>query len=166
MTKRSTFWLLMLICFLSSLAWADEMTISTYYPAPYGVYREFITTNNTYLATDGGNVGIGTTTPAAKLTIDGGSSNALSLLIRSSGPGFGSGIVLENYSTGTGTTGRTYSIYSGQSGILVFGDETAGAVRMLIDDTAVRPFRFLVPPKDIGGVIADADRKQGEIWFQ
>ena len=49
------------------LAFADQMTFTTYYPAPYGVYREFRTSGNTYLATDEGNVGIGTTHPQAKL---------------------------------------------------------------------------------------------------
>ena len=41
----------------------QEVTITTYYPAPYGVYHELTTTGNTYLATEEGNVGIGTTSP-------------------------------------------------------------------------------------------------------
>ena len=44
-----------------------------YYPAPYGSYAELTTTSNTYLATEGGNVGIGTTAPgSAKLAVIGG----------------------------------------------------------------------------------------------
>ena len=44
---------------------ADEsLTLETYYPAPYGSYAELTTTSNTYLATEGGNVGIGTTSPS------------------------------------------------------------------------------------------------------
>ena len=52
---------------------ADEsLTLETYYPAPYGIYSELTTTNSTYLATEGGNVGIGTTDPQAKLEVAGG----------------------------------------------------------------------------------------------
>lgn len=55
-----------------NLALAQEtITITTYYPAPYGSYAELTTTNNTYLATEGGKVGIGTTTPGAKLEVSG-----------------------------------------------------------------------------------------------
>jgi len=53
------------------LAWAEQITLTTYYPAPYGVYREFTTTGNTYLATNEGNVGIGTTSPSQKLDVSG-----------------------------------------------------------------------------------------------
>ena len=42
---------------------AEDITLTTYYPAPYGVYDELTTTGNTYLATTSGNVGIGTTVP-------------------------------------------------------------------------------------------------------
>jgi len=42
---------------------AEDITLTTYYPAPYGAYDELTTTGNTYLATTSGNVGIGTTTP-------------------------------------------------------------------------------------------------------
>ena len=41
----------------------EEITLSTYYPAPYGVYKELTTTSNTYLATEEGNVGIGIREP-------------------------------------------------------------------------------------------------------
>ncbi|MBL7081374.1 MAG: hypothetical protein ISS44_02235, partial [Candidatus Omnitrophica bacterium] len=43
---------------------------TTYYPSPYGDYNELTTHSNTNLATDDGNVGIGTTSPGAKLEID------------------------------------------------------------------------------------------------
>ena len=48
---------------------ADEsLTLETYYPAPYGSYAELTTTSNTYLATEGGNVVIGTTSPSGPLS--------------------------------------------------------------------------------------------------
>ena len=50
---------------------SESVTLSTYYPAPSGVYTNMITTGNTFLARDGGNVGIGTVAPGAKLDIAG-----------------------------------------------------------------------------------------------
>lgn len=39
---------------------SESVTLTTYYPAPSGVYTQMITTNNTFLARDGGALGIGT----------------------------------------------------------------------------------------------------------
>ncbi|MDX6770855.1 MAG: hypothetical protein SF051_15075 [Elusimicrobiota bacterium] len=50
---------------------SESVTLSTYYPAPSGVYTNMITTGNTYLARDGGNVGVGTSGPTAKLHVNG-----------------------------------------------------------------------------------------------
>ena len=49
----------------TAYAIAEQIALTTTYPPPKGVYQELRTTSNTYLATQGGNVGIGTTTPAA-----------------------------------------------------------------------------------------------------
>lgn len=53
---------------------SESVTLSTYYPAPSGVYTNMITTGNTFLARDGAGttrVGIGTTAPSEKLTVIG-----------------------------------------------------------------------------------------------
>lgn len=53
---------------------SESVTLSTYYPAPSGVYTNMITTGNTFLARDGGaasRVGVGTTAPGAKLSVAG-----------------------------------------------------------------------------------------------
>ena len=45
-------------------AYAGKMELTTYYPAPYGEYKEIKTTENAYFATTPGySVGIGTTSP-------------------------------------------------------------------------------------------------------
>ena len=51
---------------------AEEITLTTYYPSPRGVYQELRTTGTTVLATPDGNVGIGTATPSEKLEVNGG----------------------------------------------------------------------------------------------
>ncbi|MFH0912874.1 MAG: hypothetical protein V1884_01120 [Candidatus Omnitrophota bacterium] len=65
--------LLFFVLVLSFPAFADEetFTITTYYPSPYGSYNELTTASNTYLATGSGNVGIGTSSPFAKLEVTG-----------------------------------------------------------------------------------------------
>ena len=67
---RRTGWLTLVLLFcLSIYAIAEDITLTTYYPSPRGVYQELSTTGNTLLATQGGNVGIGTTAPEARLQI-------------------------------------------------------------------------------------------------
>ena len=64
--------LMMLLISGTALAQDDEsIELTTYYPAPYGDYEELSTTGNTYLATDSGRVGIGTTGPSTILDVSG-----------------------------------------------------------------------------------------------
>lgn len=77
MRKLYIFGLIGLAALIIGLVWADQMTFTTYYPAPYGVYRQFTTTSKTTLATNPlgtdteANVGIGTTQPRDKLHVNG-----------------------------------------------------------------------------------------------
>jgi len=79
MHKLQILTLLVLTLIIIGIAYADQVVLSTYYPAPYGRYRQFSTTGKTTLATDEfGNegpsalVGIGTTDPQALLEVVGG----------------------------------------------------------------------------------------------
>ena len=74
------------LCFHPRPLGSETLSLSTYYPAPYGGYVAILTTGgsaaipvNTLLARDGGNVGIGTPNPGAKLDV-GGSANISSNL--------------------------------------------------------------------------------------
>jgi hypothetical protein len=49
----------------------ETLTMTTYYPSPSGVYRKLVSTAQTLLARDGGNVGIGTSAPRSRLTVSG-----------------------------------------------------------------------------------------------
>ncbi len=50
---------------------SESVTLSTYYPAPSGVYTNMITTGDTYLARDGGNVRLGGSAVNEKLAVTG-----------------------------------------------------------------------------------------------
>lgn len=49
--------------------WGEEVVLTTYYPAPYGKYNRIRTTGQTTLAEQGGNVGIGTTSPTGPFQV-------------------------------------------------------------------------------------------------
>ncbi|MFI5348087.1 MAG: hypothetical protein ACHQ2Z_00965 [Elusimicrobiota bacterium] len=48
---------------------SENVTLTTYYPAPSGVYTQMITTGNTFLARDNGKVGVGTPSPGQELDV-------------------------------------------------------------------------------------------------
>jgi len=50
---------------------SENVTLTSYYPAPSGVYNKMTTSSSTYLATNGGSVGIGTTASALALQVAG-----------------------------------------------------------------------------------------------
>jgi len=65
----------LILVFCTAELGSENVTLSTYYPAPSGVYARMITTDNTYLATmAAANVGIGTTSPGYKLVVKGDAS--------------------------------------------------------------------------------------------
>ncbi len=81
-----------------SFAYAQEetITITTYYPSPYGEYNELRTHSNTYLATDSGSVGIGTMNleSGRKLeVVGGGTDRHTASFIGSDGTGIALGYV-------------------------------------------------------------------------
>lgn len=64
---------------------AEEVTLTTYYPSPRGVYQELRSTENTFLAIESGRVGIGTTEPTTKLQIEGSMDADTSIRINQPG---------------------------------------------------------------------------------
>lgn len=65
------------VCFLAisvvvfePTVFAGKVELTSYYPSPYGEFKNLKSTEDSQLATDSGNVGVGTTTPATKLQIN------------------------------------------------------------------------------------------------
>jgi hypothetical protein len=61
-----------LVGLVAAGTFAEDIALTTYYPSPRGVYNELRTMGETLLAQQTGNVGIGTSTPAEKLEVNGG----------------------------------------------------------------------------------------------
>lgn len=59
------------LCWRPGSLGSETLTMTTYYPAPYGGYARLLTTNETLLARDAGNVGIGMNGPTSKLHVSG-----------------------------------------------------------------------------------------------
>ena len=94
----------MLFAGASELA-SESIVLTTYYPAPSGVYARLITTDNTYLARDRGAVGIGTKNPTGKLSITNGDDARVK--IYSNGGGIG---VIDAVANTDDAVGRWLSI--------------------------------------------------------
>ena len=58
-----------LVFLFSSSVFAEEVKVSTYYPSPYGSYKNLDSSSDTHLATTSGNVGIGTAAPDGRLHV-------------------------------------------------------------------------------------------------
>ena len=81
---------------------SESVTLTTYYPAPSGVYAQMITTGNTYLARDaasnGGRVGIGNAAPQYILDVTGTSQITGDLFV--SGGALGVGTLTPGFEPG------------------------------------------------------------------
>ncbi|MDQ7772254.1 MAG: hypothetical protein RDU13_01895 [Elusimicrobiales bacterium] len=73
LTRRKVLVMLTLffLCWRPGSLGSETLTMTTYYPAPYGGYARLLTTNQTLLARDGGNVGIGMAAPTSRLHVGG-----------------------------------------------------------------------------------------------
>ena len=96
------------LCWHPQSLGSETLTLTTYYPAPYGGYANLLTTGQTLMARDTGNVGIGISAPAAKLHIAApNGTNALLI--------------------------RPTTMSSGQVSKMVFADPDSGTTEMSIE---------------------------------
>ncbi len=59
------------ICFHPKILGSEQLTLTTYYPSPYGGYAKLLTTDQTVLARDAGRVGIREANPERELHVSG-----------------------------------------------------------------------------------------------
>ncbi|MDP3540857.1 MAG: hypothetical protein Q8T11_00155 [Elusimicrobiota bacterium] len=99
---------------------SESVTLSTYYPAPSGVYTNMITTNNTFLARDGGALAVGTVTPVggSKVTVAGGSIAGTYGLT----PSY---VAWNTYGTGAGGA-AIYNDSGAYQGLMLVGNNSGG----------------------------------------
>lgn len=112
---------LMLACVSDTVS--ESVSLTTYYPAPSGIYTQMITTNNTFLARDGGNVTIGGNSGAAanKLSVNaGGVSGTYGLT-----PGYANWAA---YGVGSGGA-AIYNDANVYRKLMVVGNNSAGGSR-------------------------------------
>ncbi|MBU0503458.1 MAG: hypothetical protein ABH882_05585 [Candidatus Omnitrophota bacterium] len=123
--------------FIFVFAFAEEtITITSYYPSPYGSYYNFTASNNVTLATvSGSRVGIGTTaTPGEKLEING--NVKLSSAVGGYGAGriqaFSSGDIIAYTLNSASRVWDLISITSSNPDYFAIRDNTAGLNRFAI----------------------------------
>ena len=91
LTRRKALFLLtfFFLCWHPRFLGSETLTLTTYYPAPYGGYASLLTTGQTLLARDGGKVGIGTgaVAPTEKLDVRNGNISTTGEVLANSGAG-------------------------------------------------------------------------------
>ncbi len=107
---------------IPGIVFSEDITITTYYPSPYGSYDQLETANDTYLATGGGFVGIGNTAPTQKLEVTGNilasgtvTANGITSTNGFQGKGVVNQILSVSPNNDTSYNGGTYSNLSGMS---------------------------------------------------
>ncbi len=75
-SRKNTLPLLVLffLCWHPGFIGSESLTLTTYYPAPYGGYVSLLTTQNTILTRDGGNLSVGNGAATSKLHVFGNSN--------------------------------------------------------------------------------------------
>jgi|GEM_PF-1346253 len=71
LTRRNALLILagFFLCWQPRSLGSEQLTLTTYYPAPYGGYASLLTTGQTLMARDNGMVGVGTADPGRKLDV-------------------------------------------------------------------------------------------------
>lgn len=110
----------------------EQLTLTTYYPSPYGVYQQLRSTQDSYLAYASGNVGIGTAAPGAKLdvTAPGGTATAFSV------SGAGNITLTPAGNIGIGTTSPLRKLHLAGGGNSIVFDPAAGMMAVGTTDTS------------------------------
>ncbi len=123
----------------------EQLTLTTYYPSPYGVYEELRSTNGTYLSYLGGNTCVGSNGCATKFTVTGASSVSGSSTVGGNLSVTGTSYVGSNSTIGgyadvggyvRSRNSRAY--YFGTSNQYIYGDNSSAIYYNGMHDTVVQ----------------------------
>ena len=133
---------------------AEDITVTTFYPSPRGVYNQLRTMNQTTLAETGGNVGIGMAAPGSRLVVQGaGATNATSSLNVTNNAAASLLFVRDDGNVGIGTVAPTVPLHIVSSAshdvIIESGDA--------FDGESVIEFNYTVDPNSHWEVGADGN---------
>ena len=90
---------------------AEDVTLTTYYPSPRGVYSELRSSGDTFLATTSGSVGVGVTSTSAKLDVNGNTVVRGTVQIQGGGPAVDR-VLRANDGTGNAAWSVPEAVYS------------------------------------------------------
>ena len=124
LTRRKA-WLLLtafFVCWHPGFLGSETLTLTTYYPAPYGGYASLLTTGKTLLARDAGNVGIGIANPLYKLHVNAGAVGGTYGLA----PNY---VNWAAYGTGDGGAAIYNSNEAAYRSLMLVGNNSGGGVR-------------------------------------
>ena len=147
---------------LTVVAVAEDVTVSTYYPSPKGVYQQLSTTGNTFLATQAGNsVGIGTNTPTAGFALDvngavrsGGALTVQGATTLNGGLTLNSGLMVNGTLNVTGATSL--------GGTTVNGNETVTGDHVV--NGQLRPNSFRMTSGAVNGRVLQSNASGDGTW--
>jgi hypothetical protein len=155
---------------------SETVSLTTYYPAPSGVYTRIITTADTYLARDGGMVGVGTTAPQVALHVRsaGGTANT-DIAVEKGAYKWTMGVVGANgnWILNKDIPGTLPAITVTQAGNVSFGGPIVGNLRfldgnqangrVLTSDALGNASWQVAPGGQLGPVVYRCDRPSGAI---
>jgi hypothetical protein len=137
---------------------SESVTLTTYYPAPSGVYAQMITTGNTWLARDGGKVAVGGVTLPSGVTGFAVMNGSVGLGTTDAGT---AGLAVMNGNVGIGMNTPNY-------GIDMTGNGAGGKVEVTQTNSTDRASLFL--KNDVGTSVEIAQYGSGAssrgAWLQ
>jgi len=137
-------WLIPAACLtLLAAAVAEDLSLTTYYPSPRGVYKELRTTGNALLSMNAGGVGIGTNPGMYKLSVNGDVNMNARRITNVATPvstSPGSDVATKDYVDAQAAGGGCYVSYTGSCVAGFVSKGSVGSWGVCLDATTHRTF--------------------------